>query len=115
MTLDPTQVTNEFLAGGADVVMSGLDTTEAIVRAGKRATPARTCGRCRSTTGVPAPRRPMHCLGVPYFNWGPSYLEIAQSVIDGNFEATLQWLGPGLDRHQQPRHQSRSAGSTGRR
>ena len=36
VTLDPTQVTNEFYDGGADVVISGIDTTEGIVRAGQR-------------------------------------------------------------------------------
>jgi simple sugar transport system substrate-binding protein len=34
------------------------------------------------------------CLGVPFFNWGPSYLEVARSVMDGSFAPTFQWLGP---------------------
>ena len=93
-TLDPTQVTNEFLASGADVVISGLDTTEAIVRAGQAvesgedvwAVPFDYRGACDVA--------PDACLGVPYFNWGPSYLETAQSVIDGSFAAEWQWLGP---------------------
>jgi basic membrane protein A and related proteins len=97
LTLDPTQVTNEFLAGGADVVISGLDTTEAIVRAGQAvdagedvwAVPFDYEGACEEA--------PNACLGVPYFNWRPSYLETAQSVIDGTFEATWQWLGPDWD------------------
>jgi basic membrane protein A and related proteins len=96
-TLDPTQVTNEFLASGADVVISGLDTTEAIVRAGQAvdagedvwAVPFDYEGACEEA--------PNACLGVPYFNWRPSYLETAQSVIDGTFEATWQWLGPDWD------------------
>jgi simple sugar transport system substrate-binding protein len=33
-------------------------------------------------------------LGVPYFNWNPSYLEVAQSVIDGTFTPSFQWLAP---------------------
>ncbi len=37
VTLDPTQVTNDFIDGGADVIISGIDTTEAIVRTGQRA------------------------------------------------------------------------------
>ncbi len=45
---------------------------------------------------------PEVCLGTPWFNWGPSYLEIAQSVIDGTFEATFQWLPSGLGGPQQP-------------
>ena len=34
------------------------------------------------------------CLGVPYFNWGPVYLETANSVIDGTFAARWRWLPP---------------------
>jgi simple sugar transport system substrate-binding protein len=94
LTLDPTQVTNEFLTGGADVVVSGIDTTEAIVRAGQAveagedvwAVPFDYRGACDEA--------PDACLGVPYFNWGPSYRDIVQSVLDGNFEAEWQWLGP---------------------
>ena len=94
VTLDPTQVTNEFLASGADVVISGIDTTEAIVRAGQAvesgedvwAVPFDYRGACDEA--------PDACLGVPYFNWGPSYLEKTQSVIDGSFVADWQWLGP---------------------
>lgn len=93
-TLDPTQVTNEFLASGADVVISGIDTTEAIVRAGQAqaagqsvwAIPYDFVGAC---SGAPSA-----CLGVPYFNWGPSYLEAVQSVIDDEFTATWKWVGP---------------------
>ena len=93
-TLDPTQVTNEFLAGGADVVISGIDTTEAIVRAGQAvesgedvwAVPFDYRGACDEA--------PDACLGVPYFNWGPSYLATTQSVLDGTFAAEWQWPGP---------------------
>jgi simple sugar transport system substrate-binding protein len=97
LTLDPTQVTNEFLAAGADVVISGIDTTEAIVRAGQAvaadelvwAIPYDFKGACAAA--------PAACLGVPYFNWGPSYLDVAQSVIDDEFVADWKWLGPDWD------------------
>jgi simple sugar transport system substrate-binding protein len=93
-TLDPTQVTNDFFDSGADVVISGIDTTEALVRAGQRfaadeavwAVPYDFEGACEEA--------PAACLGVPYFNWGPAYLEIAQSVVDGTFEAGFEWNGP---------------------
>lgn len=96
-TLDPTQVTNEFLASGADVVISGIDTTEALVRAGQAAAagdkvwsvPYDFEGACAEASDI--------CLGVPYFNWGPAYLDIAESVIDGNFKAEWQWVGPDWD------------------
>jgi simple sugar transport system substrate-binding protein len=94
VTLDPTQVVNEFYDGGADVVISGIDTTEAIVRGGQRAAAGEQVwaipydfeGACAEAEEI--------CLGVPYFNWGPSYLEVAQSVTDGTYAAEFQWLGP---------------------
>ncbi|HSJ71495.1 MAG TPA: BMP family ABC transporter substrate-binding protein [Acidimicrobiia bacterium] len=94
VTLDPTLVSNDFIDGGADVLISGIDTTEALVVAGQRsaagdtvwAVPYDYVGACDGAPEV--------CLGTPWFNWGPSYLEIAQSVLDGTFEATFQWLGP---------------------
>ncbi len=94
VTLDPTQVTNDFFDGGADVVISGIDTTEALVRAGQRAAagekvwavPYDFKGACAEAEDV--------CLGVPYFNWGPAYLETAKSVMDGTFEADFTWVGP---------------------
>jgi simple sugar transport system substrate-binding protein len=94
VTLDPTQVSNDFFDGGADVLISGIDTTEAIVRAGQRA------GAGEAVWAVPydyegaCAEAPEVCLGVPYFNWGPSYLEIAQEVLDGTFVADWVWLGP---------------------
>lgn len=93
-TLDPTEVTNSFLDGGADVVISGIDTTEALVRAGQRsaagesvwAVPYDFEGACSEADEI--------CLGVPYFNWGPSYLGLVESVEKGSFAANFQWLGP---------------------
>lgn len=94
VTLNPTDVVNEFYDGGADVVISGIDTTQAIVRGGQRAAagepvwaiPYDYSGSCAEAESI--------CLGVPYFNWGPAYLEVAQSVLDGTFVAEFQWNGP---------------------
>ncbi|MDH3756105.1 MAG: BMP family ABC transporter substrate-binding protein, partial [Acidimicrobiia bacterium] len=96
-TLDPTQVTNEFLASGTDVVISGIDTTEALVRAGQAAeagddvwaVPYDFRDGCAEAESV--------CLGVPYFNWGPAYLDVATSVIDDAYDPEFQWLGPDWD------------------
>lgn len=102
VTLDPTQVVNEFYDGGADVVISGIDTTEAIVRAGQRAAAGETVwaipydyeGACAEAEEV--------CLGVPYFNWGPSYLDTAIQVGLGNFSADFRWLGPDWNNINDP-------------
>lgn len=94
VTLDPTQVANDFFNGGADVIMSGIDTTEGLVVAGQRkaagenvySIPYDYLGGCAEATDV--------CLGVPYFNWGPAYLKTAQAVADGTWTPEWEWLGP---------------------
>lgn len=93
-TSDPTEVTNAFYDQGADVVLSGIDTTQAIVVAGQRAAegdrvfaiPYDFAGACEEAPDV--------CLGVPYFNWGPTYVGITQDVINGSWEQNFEWLPP---------------------
>ena len=94
VTLDPTLVSNDFIDGGADVLISGIDTTEALVVAGQRTAAGETVWAVPYDYVGACDGAPEVCLGTPWFNWGPSYLEIAQSVVDGTFEATFQWLGP---------------------
>jgi simple sugar transport system substrate-binding protein len=96
-TLDPTQVTNDFFDSGFDVVLSGIDTTEAIVRAGQRAEAGESVWAIPYDFEGACDEAPDVCLGVPYFNWGPDYLEIASSVADGSFSAGFEWNGPNWD------------------
>ena len=93
-TSDPTQVADEFINSGYDVIISGIDTTEGLTEAkkfageGKQvwAIPYDFVGSCEEGKEV--------CLGVPYFNWGPAYLETIQSAIDGTFKSNFQWNAP---------------------
>ena len=93
-TLDPTQVTNDLLSSGNDVVIDHLDTTEALVRTQQTAAAGKSAWAVgydyKQTCGV----APQVCLGVAYFNWGPGYLKIAQSVIDGTFKPQFIWDAP---------------------
>jgi simple sugar transport system substrate-binding protein len=94
MTLDPTQVVNDFYDSGKDVVISHIDTTEAVVVTGQRAekgediwvVPYDYKGACEQS--------PTRCLGVNYFNWGPEYLSLAQKSRDGEFTNEWLWIGP---------------------
>ncbi|MGI9649281.1 MAG: BMP family lipoprotein [Acidimicrobiia bacterium] len=97
VTLDPVLVVNDFIDGGADVTLSGIDANVALIRTGQRAdagedlwaVPYDFVGSCDEAPDI--------CLGVPFFNWGPAYLESAQSVIDGTFTADWQWIEPYWD------------------
>jgi len=94
VTLDPTQVANDLFNAGADVILSGIDTTEAIVVAGQRrdkgenvwAIPYDFEGACEI--------KPEVCLGVPYFNWGPAYVRYIKAVREGKPKKGWEWEGP---------------------
>ncbi len=94
VTLDPTEVVTNFIDTGVDVVLSGIDTTEAIDVAGQRAAqgdavwaiPYDFLGACDQSPDI--------CLGVPFFNWGPSYLETAKAVQAGSWVQSWDWLAP---------------------
>lgn len=94
VTADPTQVANRFYDGGYDVVISGIDTTEALVVATQKRNAGREVwaipydykGACAGADQI--------CLGVPYFNWGPAYLENVKAVREGSWKQTWAWNGP---------------------
>lgn len=94
VTADPTQVSQNFFNTGYDVVISGIDTTEAVVVARQKrgegknvwAIPYDYIGACEGASDV--------CLGVPYFNWGPSYVRFIKNSMSGNWKSTWAWLGP---------------------
>lgn len=94
VTLDPTEVVNGFFDGGVDVVISGIDTTEAIVVAGQRAAQGQQVWAIPYDFEGACAEAPDICLGVPYFNWGPLYLETVQQVMEGTWEPSWIWAGP---------------------
>lgn len=97
VTSDPTLVADDFFNTGYDVVISGIDTTEALQEAIKFndagedvwAIPYDFIGSCEEGPEV--------CLGVPYFNWGPAYLRHFTAAAQGNWESTFEWLPPDWD------------------
>jgi len=93
-TSDPTQVANDFINTGYDVIISGIDTTEGLTEAKKASAagkevwgiPYDYIGSCEEGAEV--------CLGVPYFNWGPAYLTNIKAAMDGAFSAHFEFNGP---------------------
>lgn len=94
VTADPTQVAQTFFDSGYDVVVSGIDTTEALVVAKQKkqegksvlAIPYDYVGACKSASDV--------CLGVPFFNWGPSYVDFIKASMSDKWESKWLWVGP---------------------
>lgn len=93
VTADPTQVSQNFFNTGYDVLISGIDTTEALTVAGQEvkkgkhvwAIPYDYVGACGANAV---------CLGVPYFNWGPSYVDLVKKSMRGVWKPEWLWLGP---------------------
>ena len=94
VTADPTQVANDFYDNGYDVVISGIDTTEALVQAGKNsaegkevyAIPYDYKDSCKENEKV--------CLGVPYFNWGPAYVQYLKDIQAGAYKPSWDFNAP---------------------
>jgi len=94
VTADPTQVAQNFFNTGYDVLISGIDTTEAVVVANQKkqegkevwAIPYDYIGACEGASDV--------CLGVPYYNWGPGYVDFIKAAFSGKWEPKWIWLGP---------------------
>jgi len=94
VTADPTQVAQNFYNTGYDVIISGIDTTEAVTVAkqkaqeGKKvwAIPYDYAGACEGGAQV--------CLGVPYFNWGPAYIDLVKRSLSGKWKSDWTWLAP---------------------
>lgn len=98
VTLDPNEVADDMFNQGADVILSGIDTTEAIVKAGQRA------DRGEQVWAIPydyegaCEIKPEVCLGTPYFNWGPTYVDYVTRVKEGGLiDQEWVWANPVWD------------------
>jgi simple sugar transport system substrate-binding protein len=105
VTADPTQVVQNFFNTGCDVVVSGIDTTEAIVVARQKrqegkevwAVPYDYVGACEGASEA--------CLGVPLFQLGTRIHPAHPNVSFRKLEIRMDMAGTGLEKSQQFRHQ----------
>lgn len=97
--LDPNQLTSDMFSAGADVVLSGIDTQEALKTAASM-TASATDGKVYYAVGYDFkdvcsdPNYAKICLGVPYYNWGPEYAKQIQAAKDGTWKQNWTWVGP---------------------
>lgn len=94
VTLDPTKVAQDFYNAGNDIVISGIDTTEALVVAGQRQKQGQKVWAVSYDFKNGCDEAPDACLGVPYFNWGPRYLKTVQAFAAGTWKPSWDWDGP---------------------
>ena len=102
VTLDPTEVVTNFFDTGTDVVLSGIDTTEAIDIAGQRAAQGDAVHAIPYDYVAACELAPDVCLGVPFFSWGPAYLDIATAVSNGTWAQSWDWLPADWDNLTDP-------------
>lgn len=94
VTSDPTQVANNFINQGFDVIISGIDTTEALVEASKAVQAGKEVWAIPYDFIGSLAEAPAVALGVPYFNWGPAYLEYVTAAREGNWSSFWEWRDP---------------------
>ncbi|MFP3852830.1 MAG: BMP family protein [Anaerolineales bacterium] len=94
VTADPTQVADDFFNSGFDVVISGIDTTEALVEANSFASEGQEVWAIPYDFEGACEEAPDVCLGVPYFNWGPDYVEEVNNVMNDEFVMKWEWNDP---------------------
>ena len=95
-TLDPSKVADDFYNNNYDVVMIGIDTTEALVEASKFAKTGKKVYVMGFDYKDECKEAPEVCLGVPYFNWGPAYVKAINLVKDGKWTQYWDWNAPDL-------------------
>ncbi|KHK02378.1 BMP family lipoprotein [Desulfovibrio sp. TomC] len=94
VTSDPNQVAGSFFDQGYDVVISGIDTPEALTVAGARKKAGAAVFALPYDYKLACEAAPDVCLGVPYFNWGPPLLSIVKDVAAGTYKPGFTWLAP---------------------
>jgi len=94
VTSDPSQVSDEFLNSGHDVLISALDTTEALVQTKKAVDAGKKAWAVAYDYADACTEAPEVCLGVRYFNWGPEYVKAISAIQDGSFKPYWTWSAP---------------------
>ncbi|MDX2255419.1 MAG: BMP family ABC transporter substrate-binding protein [Pseudanabaenaceae cyanobacterium bins.39] len=84
-TLDPTKVADDFYNNGFDVVLSGIDTPEVAVQAKKANEAGKKVKYLHYGLKTGCNVAPEICIGVPYYNWNPSYLSQVKNAMENKF------------------------------
>ena len=94
VTADPSQVAGSFFDSGYDVIISGIDTPEAVTVAKQYRDKGKNTFALPYDYEKACEGQGEYCLGVPYFNWGPTFMRTAKAVQAGTYKATFEWDAP---------------------
>ncbi|SFM95029.1 BMP family lipoprotein [Thermodesulforhabdus norvegica] len=94
VTADPTQVAQNFFNSGFDVVISGIDTTEALTVAAQKRKQGQEVWAIPYDYKDACNEAPDACLGTPYYNWKPGFVHFVKAAMSGNWKKEWLWLGP---------------------
>jgi simple sugar transport system substrate-binding protein len=97
VTADPTQVADNFYNSGYDVVISGIDTTEALVQAKAATDAGNPVFNVAYDYEAACDVAPEVCMGVVAFNWRPFYLAELTAVAEGTWTPSFQWPAPDYE------------------
>ncbi len=94
VTADPSQVAGALFDSGYDVLISGIDTPEAVTVAKQRREAGKEVWALPYDFEKACEGQGEVCLGVPYFNWGPSFLDTAKQVAAGTYKSAFVLNSP---------------------
>ncbi|QJB56672.1 BMP family ABC transporter substrate-binding protein [Pseudodesulfovibrio sp. zrk46] len=94
VTADPTQVAGSLYDSGYDVLISGIDTPEVVTVAKQRKEAGKNVWALPYDYEKGCEGQGNICLGVPYFNWGPTMLDLAKEVQAGTYKSRFDWKAP---------------------
>ena len=97
VTLDPTKIMGDFITQGNDVVLSGIDTPDAIIQAAKARAAGKEVWALPYDHETACERGPDACVGVAYFNWYPEYMKMVKQLEAGTWKPGFELFGPNWE------------------
>lgn len=94
VTQDPIEETRLFINEGCDVIVSGIDTTEALQTVSEERKSGKSLWAVPYDYAQACEVGPESCLGVPFFNWGLGYVKVLEAALSRNWKSEWLWLAP---------------------
>jgi simple sugar transport system substrate-binding protein len=96
-TLDPSAVAQRFVDTEHDVIISGIDSPDALKVAQRNRRHRKEVWAIGNNYRKVCSVAPHACLGTPYLNWVPGYVKFIEAVRHGDCTSRSEWMGPDLN------------------